>query len=447
MRKNLQQVIGVIKQQLYTSETPIVNGTTTVLRYKVNKVGSIFSGSQSALILNWTTSANIGHCSINSLLQTLSRCNLYLGSHKVTTMIDAGLYLISKLRLKHTADELVDLGSYIYGFNDKNILVNDLSGTYSSIGTNNGYQLYPRPHLQINATAGDIRSYQLQIPLSMVFDLLEQDMVLSLLGSSDLFLELVFDTSVSRSLITMSANVPTALNINMNNSFIYAVYYSIPNESLPKSVSIPYTDLMTANLSIPINTANATQSITLDKQRVKRVFLLLRPDANNGNQELLGAYNSFYSDVSNIPITLQVKYNDEQYFTEPVNMGDAVGYSYTNDCGTYGFVVQTGQYAYNDGNFLNPAVVPIANAPTNTYRVSVSGKNNLMALNFGKVPYSHPLIMDNENKFTMFDNYPLQILLKSQTNANLVSAQSTQILHAEIMRVLVLGLNQALVIN
>jgi len=433
-RKNLMPVISLLKQQIFTSETPQVSGTQTTLRFKVPKVGSLLTGSQSALILNFSTSTQTGIVCMTGLLNCLYRANLYIGSHRVVSIQEAGKYLNHKIRCLHSADQIVDKGVYVYGVNNKTRLTQSFTATTQAQITGSVYEPDLEPSLQIFTTANNRASYQLQIPLSLVVDLLVPDMPVYMLGSSDLFLEFALDLSLFRNLLYTTL-VPTALNLD--SSFIYGVYYSMPLENLERAVEIPFTDIFFTQSNFT-GQATANQSFSLNNQKVKRIFFM----ANDGSSvsNLMGGYVSSFIDSGNAALQIQLKYLDQQYWTENI-LADTMMYNYTNDCGKFGYLCHVGQFALEDIGFLSPATVP----QTGTLFNVTSGTLNVLAVNFGAVPYSHPLSEDPTLSTTTMDNHPVQLLLRVNAAGNTIGRVIQT--HAELQKVLQLGLGSALVVN
>jgi hypothetical protein len=434
--------MGLLKQQIFSSETPATAGTHTTYRFKLPKVGSLLSGSQSAVIVDFRQTGGIGQqIALTGLLNCLSRMNIYIGSHRVCSIQEAGKYLNHKLRTSMTADEMVDKATYMYGVNDITSLTQTfLNATGDRVVTSNLVGI-AQPSLQIFATAALRASYELQLPLSFLFDLLESDFPVYMLGSSDLFLELDFDLTVLKNVMNVTAGLATSLIIQ--NAFIYGVYYQMPLESLQRNMAIPFTDVFYTS-SLITTTTNFTQSFSLNGQKLKRLFILADKTDAPSYRNLLGDYQSQFIDSSGAYLQLQVKYLDEQYFTENI-VCDTELFNYTNDCGKYGFVCQVGQFTSSDGTgYLSST--NFSTLIAQNYRTRVSGGLNMVMLNFGKVPYSHPLIDLPEMKTVTIDNHPIQILLRVQDSANNINNINLNT-HAELHKQLVLGIGSALTVN
>jgi hypothetical protein len=434
MRKELQPIISLLKQQIFTSETPQVAGNQVTLRYKIPKVGSLFSGSQSCLILNFSTTTQAGMICMTGLLNCLYRANLYIGSHRVVSIQEAGKYLNHKIRCLHTADQIVDKGTYVYGINDKTALQQSFTATTNAQVLSSRYAPVLEPSLQIFTTDNNRASYQLQIPLSLVFDVLIGDMPVYMLGSSDLYLEFALDLTVGRNLLATTL-APTALNLDSN--FVYGIYYSLPLESLQRAVEIPFTDVFFTQ-SLFTAQQQATQSFSLNNQKAKRMFVMSQDALGVSN--LSGNYYSFFEDSGNQYLQLQIKYLDEQYWTENILMNSMM-YLYTNDCGKYGFLCHVGKFSVGDTAYLQNATVP----QTGTNYQNQAGTLNILGVNFGRVPYSHPLIDDPSMCCITMDNHPVQLLFRVQNAANTIT--KTIFTHVELQKVLRLGLNASLVVD
>jgi len=233
---------------------------------------------------------------------------------------------------------------------------------------------------------------------------------------------------------------PTDLTIVQ--AFIYAVYYQLPLEALQRNMSIPFTDVFFTS-SLITTTTNFTQSFSLNGQQVKRLFLLADKSDANTYRQILGDYQSNFIDNTGAYLQLQLKYLDEQYWTENI-ICDTESFHYTNDCGKYGFNCQVGQYTIPDGTgYLNAGNVPTTGQ---SYRTRARGGLNMILINFGKVPYSHPLIDVPEMKTTTMDNHPVQVLLRVQSAANNMN-NITLNTHAELQKMLVLGFGSAITVN
>jgi len=445
-RRTLQPITSLLKQQVFPSETPITSGAAGarqyVTRFKMSKVGSILSGSQSALIVNFQTVTRPGIVCLTGLLNCLQRCNIYIGSHRVVSIQEAGKYLNHKLRLSMTQDEFVDKCVYTYGVNDKTRLFQGIAaGGVAVTGSN----LFPRlePSNQIfTSAARATSSYQLQLPLNFVFDLLDSDFPVYLLGSSDLYLEFAFDLTLLKNLLdTTGGAVGLPTDLTITNSFVYGVYYQLPIEALQRNASLPFTDVFYVS-SLINGQKTATQSFSLNGQKTKRLLMLASKSSADQFQAALGDYASTFIDNTGAPLELQLKYLDEQYWTENI-LTDTIAFNYTNDCGKFGFLCQMGQFTFVDGAYLSAGNIP---QTVIGYDDTVQGGLNMMCVNFGKVPYSHPLIERPEMQSVTMDNQPVQVLLRVQDAANSMN-DITLHTHAELMKQLVLGIGTGIVVN
>jgi len=436
MRKNLQQIIEASKQFIYTSETPQVLGSTTLLRFKIPKLSSIFAGNQSCLVLNWNCSTQNGIISAGGLLNSIQRASLLIGGQRIINIEEAGKYLSHKVRSIHTASELKDLGTYIYGINDDNKLTQTFAGNAQAVGTSD-FSLFLSPSLQIYQTANDVANYQLQVPLSLVFDILMSDFPMYMLSNSDLVMEFVINNSVTTSLLT-TTNIPTALNLVTANTYIYGVYYQMDFANAVSSVNLPFTDVFFTSQSFSA-VGSANMSWTLANNRVKKIYAI----AQTANDPILGGYNSSFIDSGSVSLTAQLRYNDNQYFTEPVPM-DASAYQYLSECGKHGFQLQVGRYTISDQNFLSNYTFSPTSGQVSR---NAGGDQNILGLNFGKVPCDSVLYeMSDDMKNQVMDTNPIILQLRPQVSANTIT--KNVLVHVELMKVLNMGVgNRSVMVN
>lgn len=436
MRKNLQVVLEASKQFIYTSETPQVLGGTTLLRFKIPKLSTIFAGNQSCLVLNWTTSTQNGIVSAGSLLSSLQRASLLIGGQRVINIEECGKYLNHKIRAVHTSGELKDLGTYLYGLNDNNILVQTFGATANAVATSD-FSLFLSPSLQIFQTANDVANYQLQVPLSLLFDLLQNDFPMYMLNSNDMVIEVVVNNSVTNSLLTTSA-LPTALNLQSSNTYIYGVFYQMDFANAMPAVNLPYTDIFFTSQSFSAS-GSGNMSWSLSNMKVKKIYAM----AQTANDPVLGGYNSSFLDSGNVPLSVQLRYNDNQYWTEPVPM-DASAYQYLNECGKNGFHILEGRYTLSDQGFLSNYLFSPVSASTSR---SASGDQNICGISFGKCPADCILYdMSDEMRSEIFDTNPVIFQLRPQVAGNTIT--KNVLVHTELSKILSLAVgNRSIMVN
>lgn len=435
MKKNLNQVVEASKQFVYPSEIPQALGSTTLLRFKMPKLANIFSGSQSCLVLNFNTSAFTGIISMGSLLSCLQRASLLIGGQRIINIEECGKYLNHRIRSIHTASELKDLGTYIYGLNDNNILVQTFpAATYNQVSSSD-FSIQPKPALQIFTTANDNANFQLQVPLSLVFDIFANDFPMYMLLTQDLVIEIVVNNTVLNSLIN-TTNLPTALNLVSSNTYVYGVYYMLQSPALLAEILLPYTDVFFTSQSFSaVNSAN--MSWTLANNRVKKIYAM----AQTGNDNLLGGYNSSFIDSGNVAITAQMRYNDNTYWTEPIVM-DGSAYQYLSECGKHGFPILQGRYTISDSGFLSNFVFSLQSAEISR---NASGDQNILGINMGKVPSDCFLYdMSGDMQSQVFDTNPVILQLKAQTTGTITK---NVLVHAELSKVLALSVRGSVMVN